>query len=132
MDRRRHMSATCRMSPTVSSHGWVTTDRMSPTCRADMCRHVADISPCRHFETILPTRHRRHFQLRFKGLWRVSKPIHFVTNLCVPPRFYCACFYCRRNDNIAEARAPDRPWLHASASVLGGRLLGDHSLKFPI
>ncbi len=49
-------------------------------------------------------------QSMFKGLLRVSKPIHFVSDIRVPPRFYCTCFFCRRTDNIAKARASDRPW----------------------
>ncbi len=71
--KTRHLIITdiCRKhvgkSPTVSSHNRVTTDHMSLTCRADMCQHVANMSPCWHFETILPTRHRRHFQLRLEG-----------------------------------------------------------------
>jgi hypothetical protein len=69
----------------------------------------------------------------FKGLLRGATPSHFVSNIRVPHRFYCACFYCRSNDTIAEARASDRPW--SACLGLGPRrwvLLGDQSLKFSI
>ena len=46
----------------------------------------------------------------FKGLLQVFTPFHFITNIRVPSRFYCACFSCCSNDNVAEARASDWPW----------------------